>query len=73
VTAGSGLGGAVLALGEAGDDAKQCGFTAARGTEQRDQCPRRHVQIDVFDGGEFAELLGNAAQSDAHAVFLRVR
>ena len=46
---------------QAGDDAQQGGLAAARRTEQCDQRARRHVQIDVFDGGEFAELLGYAA------------
>jgi hypothetical protein len=46
---------------ETGNDAQQRRLAASRGTEQRDQCARRYVQIDVFDGGEFAELLGYAA------------
>jgi hypothetical protein len=46
---------------EARDDAQQRGLAAARRPEQRDQRARRHVQIDVFDGREFAELLADAA------------
>src|SRR5271155_3931101 len=56
---------------EAGDDAQQRGLAAARGTEQCDQCARRHVQVDVLDRGEFAELLGYTAQSDAHEFSLQ--
>src|ERR1700688_453157 len=46
---------------ETGNDSQQGRLAAPRGTEQRNQCACRHVQIDVFHGGEFTELLGYAA------------
>jgi hypothetical protein len=53
---------------EAGNDAQQRGLAAARGPEKREQCPGRHFEIDILDRGKLAELLGYAAQRNAHGL-----
>ena len=58
---------------ETRDDAQQRGLAAARGPEQRDQRAGGDVEIDVFNRGEFTELLRHAAQCNAHGLTLLVR
>src|SRR2546423_11638118 len=58
--------GAAIRRLESRDDAQQRGLARARRPEQGDQLAGRDIEIQVLDGDERAEALGDAAQLDAH-------
>ena len=53
---------------EARDDPQQRGLAAAGRPEQRGQLAGRDGDVDVVEGDEVAELLGDAGDVDAHDV-----
>ncbi len=50
---------------ETGDHPKQRGLAATRGTEQADEGAVRHGKLDIVDGRERAELLGDGIEGEA--------
>jgi hypothetical protein len=56
---------------QSGNDAKNGALAPARGTEQRHQLTRRHLERDVVEGGVGAEALGDVRDRDVHASPLR--
>ena len=52
--------GAAGRLLQSGNHAQQCGLAAARRAEQAHERTMRHVELDIVDGGEIAELFGDA-------------
>ena len=51
---------------QARDDAQERGLARAGRSEQRDQFAGLDVEIDIVQGGKFAEALGDVVQSDLH-------
>jgi hypothetical protein len=47
---------------EAGNDAKGCGLTAARGPEKSEELACRNVQVHVLERGETRKILANVYQ-----------
>ena len=54
-------------LGEAADDPKQRRLAAPGGPEQRIKIAAVDVEVERFDGGDVAVVLGDAAEPDAAA------
>src|SRR5215216_3928415 len=62
--------GALIGWLQAGDNAKQCGFSGAGRSQQRDQLATRNVETHVVEGDKIAEGLVKIANLDAHAAVL---
>jgi hypothetical protein len=56
-----------VALLEPGDHPQRRRLAAAGGAEEREELARRHLEVEVVDGGEAAEPLGDPRQGEVCA------